>query len=339
MFIIKLFSVISLVMIMLLSGCTEVPMRDAPEQPEVSIPVYHKPVVKPDSTNEKYHIVRPGESLKRIAAQYQQNYKDVACWNNLRAPDYNINSGQRLLIDGPSCNHQTVPTATAVPTVTPPAATIMKPKPKAEKGTHIVQEGEQLFVIARRYGKNYRDIAAWNNIKPPFNVRIGQVLRLTPPKISNTPVSKPKPIKPKPRHRNPNYHIVLPGDSLSTLARNYRQKITDLAAWNNLRFPYALLIGQKLRITPPAGYSRKVTPAVPSRKVSKPKIVKPKIVKPSYNSGFHSTSSKYTVKPGETFKSIAKRYGIAVDELADWNGMGPPYTVYPGLTLKLEPPR
>jgi LysM repeat protein len=307
-------------------------MRDAPEQPETPIaPVSQKPE-KPASTNNKYHVVRPGESLKGIAAQYNRDYKDVACWNNLRAPDYNINSGQRLLVDGPRCSHKTVPAATAVPVpiVTPPTPIVTQPQTK--KDTHIVKEGEQLYAIAKKYGKRFTDLATWNNIKPPYHVRIGQVLRLTPPAGSETSVSKPKP-----KHRDPNYHIVLPGDSLSTLARNYRQKFADLARWNNLQPPYDLSIGQKLRITPPAGRTSssrtRVTPVSPPRTAtSKPSST-------SNSSGFTSTSSEYTVKPGDSFKSIAKRYGIAVDELADWNGMGPPYTVYPGLTLKLEPPK
>ncbi len=130
--------------------------------------------------------------------------------------------------------------------VVPPIPIVIQPRPQAEEGTHIVQEGEQLYAIARKYDKRFRDISAWNNIKAPFHLRIGQVLLLIPPETS---VSKLKP------------------------------------------------------------------------------------------RGFHSASSEYTVKPGDSFKSIAKRYGIAVDELSDWNGMAPPYTVYPGLTLKLEPPK
>ena len=35
--------------------------------------------------------------------------------------------------------------------------------------------------------------------------------------------------------------------------------------------------------------------------------------------------------------SIAKQYGLSVHDLAEWNGIGSPYTVFPGLTLKLTP--
>ncbi len=328
MSIIKLCSALSLVVIMLLSGCTEIPMRDAPEQRQTPVmPVSHKPE-KPAST-KKYHPVRPGETLKGIAAQHKLNYKDVACWNNLRAPDYNITLGQRLLLDGPRCS-QTVPAATAVPIVTPPTPFVIQPRPQAEEGTHMVQAGEQLYAIAKRYGKRFTDVAAWNNIKAPFHVRIGQVLRLTPPAASETSVSKPKP-------RDPNYHIVLYDDSLSSIAKHYGKKTADVAAWNNLEGPdYNISMGQKLRVTPPAGStsSSRVTPVAPPRTSSRPNTSRP-----SNGGGFNSASSEYTVKPGDNFKSIAKRHGIAVDELADWNGMGPPYTVYPGLTLKLEPPK
>jgi len=301
MFIIKLCSALSLVVIM--AGCTKIPMRDAPEQPETPA-VYQQPA----STNKTYHVVRPGESLKGIAAQYKQNYKDLACWNNLRAPDYNINSGQRLLLDGPSCSHKTEPV---------PVPTVTTPTPVAEEGTHIVQEGEQLYAIAKHYGHSFRDLAVWNNIKAPFHVSIGQVLRLTPPPASETPA---------PKHLDPNYHIVLYGDTLLSLARHYRQKITDLAAWNNLEPPYNVSMGQRLRVTPPAGStSSSIVTVSPST---------------SNNSSLNSASSEYTVKEGDSFESIATKYGIAVDELAEWNGIkGPPYPVYPSLKLKLEPPK
>ncbi len=46
--------------------------------------------------------------------------------------------------------------------------------------THIVQPGENLFRISLNNGLKYKDVAAWNNL-PDFNIKVGQVLRLTPP--------------------------------------------------------------------------------------------------------------------------------------------------------------
>lgn len=45
----------------------------------------------------------------------------------------------------------------------------------------------------------------------------------------------------------------------------------------------------------------------------------------------------YTVRRGDTLYSVAFRFGIDVNDLAAWNGIGAPYTIYPGQELKFEP--
>lgn len=46
---------------------------------------------------------------------------------------------------------------------------------------HMVRKGETLFSIALDYGLDYRELAQWNAIGDPSVIRVGQVLRLTPP--------------------------------------------------------------------------------------------------------------------------------------------------------------
>ena len=45
-------------------------------------------------------------------------------------------------------------------------------------GRHVVREGETLYSIAWRYGRDYRELGSANGIKPPYNIYRGQVLRL-----------------------------------------------------------------------------------------------------------------------------------------------------------------
>jgi lipoprotein NlpD len=44
------------------------------------------------------------------------------------------------------------------------------------------------------------------------------------------------------------------------------------------------------------------------------------------------------VRRGDTLYGVASRSGIAVRDLATWNGIAPPYTIYPGQRLRLSPP-
>jgi uncharacterized caspase-like protein/surface antigen len=52
---------------------------------------------------------------------------------------------------------------------------------KESSDYHIVKRGETLFGIAVFYGQNYKEVARWNNISPPYTLSVGQKLRLSPP--------------------------------------------------------------------------------------------------------------------------------------------------------------
>jgi len=47
-------------------------------------------------------------------------------------------------------------------------------------GIHVVQKGEFISQIAQDYGLEWEDLAKINGLKPPYALRIGQRLRLTP---------------------------------------------------------------------------------------------------------------------------------------------------------------
>jgi len=47
----------------------------------------------------------------------------------------------------------------------------------------------------------------------------------------------------------------------------------------------------------------------------------------------------YVVKRGDTLYAIAFRHGLDYRVLGRWNGLSPPYTIYPGQKLRLSAPR
>jgi LysM repeat protein len=158
--------------------------------------------------------------------------------------------------------------------------------------------------------------------------------KITPPDDIGIPVEIPTPLVPTPIIRPPvsepaptiepslglqDYHIVLPGDNLQSLAKHYECSVADLKAWNDLE-DEQLSEGQSLRVTPPPP---PIIPDTDNVDTSPDEV--------SSSSGFH------IVKPGETLQNVAERHGIAITDLAEWNGIGSPYTIYPGLILKLAP--
>lgn len=69
-------------------------------------------------------------------------------------------------------------------------------------GTHVVKKGENLYRIAWRYGRDYRELGNANGLAPPWNLQVGQVLRLDKkgriPESTRT-ASAPRSTAPAPR--------------------------------------------------------------------------------------------------------------------------------------------
>lgn len=62
-------------------------------------------------------------------------------------------------------------------TLAPVSEVKWRPFSKYEK-THVVRRGETLYAIAFLYDTDYRSLASLNHIRPPYTLRIGQVLSL-----------------------------------------------------------------------------------------------------------------------------------------------------------------
>ncbi len=51
------------------------------------------------------------------------------------------------------------------------------------------------------------------------------------------------------------------------------------------------------------------------------------------------TADSYTVREGDTLYQIAFAVGLDFRDIARWNGIEPPYVIYPGQSLRLRPPQ
>lgn len=59
--------------------------------------------------------------------------------------------------------------------------------PRTAPGQYRVQRGDTLYSISFSYGLDYRDVAAWNDIGPPYRIYPGQRLRLRAPATAAPP--------------------------------------------------------------------------------------------------------------------------------------------------------
>jgi len=101
-----------------------------------------------------------------------------------------------------------------------------------------VAAADTLYSIAWEAGRDYRDLAKWNSIRPPYIVRPGQRIRLYPPSYGKKSVGS-------------GYRLVVAGDTLYSIAADAGIHYRQLAEWNNIRHPYIIRPGQRLRVTRP----------------------------------------------------------------------------------------
>lgn len=64
---------------------------------------------------------------------------------------------------------------------------------------HIVRQGDTLYSIAWDAGLDYRALARWNGIPPPYLIRPGQKLRLRPDRAGSTTAGAVPPAVPTPK--------------------------------------------------------------------------------------------------------------------------------------------
>jgi LysM repeat protein len=152
---------------------------------------------------------------------------------------------------------------------------------------HQVGERETLYGISKRYGTTVEGILE-KNPTADGGLEIGQILKV--PYVSSP---KKQPIG--------NVHIVAEKETLFSIAKLYALTVDELKNINNLS-ENSLSIGQSLIVTKP-----KTTTANSISPVEQPVL---KNIK-----GVHTVAAK------ETLFSLAKQYGITVDQLKQWNSL------------------
>lgn len=282
----------------------------------------------PAADKKRVHTVRPGEFPATIAKQYGVNVDDLLEWNKLTKKSI-IRVGDELLIYGGDATlaasrtnaaEETVkPTSTASEPLSVEAARPVEPSPAATM--HTVAKGETLGGIASKYGVKLNDLLAENGLDKSAVIRIGQKLKVSAPAKGG--VAGPQPAtelamattsaalaaKPEPeKAAGATIYKVVQGDTLSAIATKHKVKMADLRAWNKLADDAMLRIGQELIVsTPEAGRNREESEAAQAPK-----------------------ATVHTVAAGENPTSIARKYGVAVKQLLDWNKWTPDHVLHIG---------
>ena len=173
------------------------------------------------------HVVQRGENLSRIAARYGTTVQAIMSANGLGNPNF-IWVGQRLAIPGTGGGGSS--------------------GGGGGGGVHVVQRGETLYSIARRYGTTTAALVSANGLRNANFIYAGQRLTI-PGGGGSTRGGGTAP------STGGGVHVVQRGETLASIARRYGTTAAALASANGLRNPNLIYVGQRLRITGGGGSS------------------------------------------------------------------------------------
>lgn len=150
--------------------------------------IRYVPTQVAQNTSNKYHYVKRGESLSKIASRYGTTVSQLKSLNRLRNNTIIVN--QRLLVkrgmkidtplkpesatvnDTDTCNITNTATSDSIQTI--PNASESKVQNQNPIVTYIVKKGDTLSAIAHRYGSDADIIAHYNRLPNKHNLKIGQ---------------------------------------------------------------------------------------------------------------------------------------------------------------------
>lgn len=161
---------------------------------------------------------------------------------------------------------------------------------------YTVRRGDTLWEIAHHFNVSVSRLTSANNIGAGDILHIGQTLRLPG---SDAPLEA--------AGESNGRYTVQRGDSLWDIARRFDVSVQRLASLNNISDGEVLHIGETLRL-PRAATSVAYNDA-----------------RPDY----------YTVRSGDSLWEIARRFGIALEDLMRWNDISGSTILHPGQSLQL----
>lgn len=174
------------------------------------------------------HTVQQGETLFSIAKQYDITVSDLRNWNNLEASS-SLSIGQVLQVSPPATD---------------------------DTITHVVQPGETLFAISRKYNVTIAEIQQWNDLAGP-ELSVGSELTIYADESVSSESTSSQAEEPSEEaisrslveetSGSTGYYLVKSGDSLSKIAREHNMTVEELKRLNNLQSD-TIRVGRQLTV-------------------------------------------------------------------------------------------
>jgi membrane-bound lytic murein transglycosylase D len=200
------------------------------------------------------------------------------------------------------------------PTIEPTKKPIENANPKSDL-KHTVKQSETLFSISKKYGLTVDQLRRMNNMSPTETLKTNQVLVISKSSTTTPNSLETKDIEEKPKKEpvisketksdkpsktaGSGTHTVTTGETLFSISKRYGVSVNDIRKWNNIS-DNSISIGQKLIVASDRSTSYQNEPR---------------------KSNTNLQNQYHKVAPGETLFSISKKYGVAVNDLKNWNSL------------------
>jgi len=237
-----------------------------------------------ESGTGRYRIAR-GDTLGGISQRFGASIANLRAWNGLSGS--RIVAGRYLIVKS-----EGVGAKTSSPSTRPPA----------NARTYRIAQGDTLGTIARRHGISVAQLKAWNGLR---SNRIQAGGRLIVGEQSTSTSTSSRSSTRAASSRSPSTaaggrYRIRRGDTLGSISSRFGVSVTELKQWNGLRSS-RISEGKYLVVRPASR-----TVASNSRASS---------------SGGNGSGQRYRIRRGDSLSSIARRFGVGVDDLKAWNGL------------------
>jgi membrane-bound lytic murein transglycosylase D len=266
-------------------------------------------VVTQKEVTKKY-TVKSGDNLGAISAKYDVSVADLKKWNRLKNNNIAvgttlkvIKSEQVVAVVSKPIKHNPTPVIAEKEAVNQLENTV------ADPAMYVVQAGDNLSSIAKKFNVTVADLKKWNTLTDDA-IQLNAKLKLSASDFASGSSTAETTIAPL-------TYTVAKGDYLSAIAKKFKVSLTDLKTWNNLT-DNALQLGTQLVVSKPQTEPQTVAEASP---------VKEKRIK---------KETLYYVRKGDSLFSIAKKHpGVTISDIKKWNGIEGS-ELKPGMKLKIS---
>jgi LysM repeat protein len=181
--------------------------------------------------------------------------------------------------------------------------------------THIVEQGDTLYSLGRRYGVPWRVLMEHNHLHDPVSLCAGQILRI--PEAAEEKGPRREPLASGTtagvatdgeRSGEQMTHIVKEGETLYSLGRRYGVPWQTLMAYNDLQDPTSLHAGQILKVRVADGVAGGIA---------------------------SEGETLYKVQEGDNLYEIGLLFGMSWKCIAERNGLTEPDEIFVGQVLRI----